>query len=60
MLMTGVEFLWGKRTDNDGETGTDTAPAVQLQMVVLEQEHLGHVRMMAALRRGRLRRGSLG
>jgi hypothetical protein len=22
-LMTGVELLWGKRTDNDGETGTD-------------------------------------
>jgi hypothetical protein len=23
-VMTGGEFLWGKRTDNDGETGTDT------------------------------------
>ena len=23
-IMTGAELLWGKRTDNDGETGTDT------------------------------------
>ena len=23
-LLAGLEFLWGKRTDNDGETGTDT------------------------------------
>ena len=22
-VLTGVEFLWGKRTDNDGEKGTD-------------------------------------
>ena len=22
-VLAGVEFLWGKRTDNDGETGTD-------------------------------------
>ncbi|MFL6735376.1 MAG: DcaP family trimeric outer membrane transporter [Sphingomicrobium sp.] len=22
-VMTGAEFLWGKRTDNDGESGTD-------------------------------------
>jgi hypothetical protein len=23
-LLAGLEFLWGKRTDNDGESGTDT------------------------------------
>jgi hypothetical protein len=23
-LLAGLEFLWGKRTDNDGDTGTDT------------------------------------
>ena len=23
-VLTGVEFLWGKRTDNDGNSGTDT------------------------------------
>jgi hypothetical protein len=23
-MLAGVEFLWGKRTDNDGDTGTDT------------------------------------
>jgi hypothetical protein len=23
-IMTGAELLWGKRTDNDGDTGTDT------------------------------------
>ena len=40
-VFTGAELMWGKRTDNDGETGTDPG-SVQLQMVLLEQEHLGH------------------
>ena len=47
-VMTGVELLWGKRTDNDGNSGNDLRLAVQLQMVILEQEHLGRLRLTRA------------
>ena len=30
-ILTGLELLWGKRTDNDGETGDDIRAPVQLQ-----------------------------
>ena len=46
-----LELLWGKRTDNDGDTGTDTAAAGQLQMVLLQQEYLGLVRIGLGARR---------
>ena len=40
-ILTGLELLWGQRTDNDGAQGDDLQRPILVQAVLLEQGHLG-------------------